>query len=886
MGSTASYDRAVGRLGAALVAAVGAIAAAALAAGCREGPTAQAWVPDPTGGRGSGLARAPGPTPWPAAHAGLQFGAGVAPPVAVRSDVGTLATVRVVPVAGAGGTGTAGAGGGSGSAALAVLEGDGAIELVEVDTGGPRWQRPCAGGVRVADAAGVVCANADGGATAYGLDGAARWSEARALLAVDAKVAVVAGGPHAVTILDRATGAERETVALPASVAATDVSARCGDDLYAVTAGSVRRLARVHVAVKQPAHGGPPTAPPPDPKLMMEAWSQPIGSVVAIDLLGAGEADTCDDVVIVVASIDAAGPGAGTVAGCGTATAQAPSAGTGQRVPNQTAADRRRRRGGGHRPPPPPPDPVNAAVDGEIPPRTTLEPPMPEPLDLVDHAATIAAIAIDRASGRVIRCPTPARGIWPARDGSTDLELATGAGIERRARDLSFVRVLPGSPVVGALLDRRGDRRLVAGTGAAAVYVLDADGVRTWFAGSAVTAALGERAIVTTNGATAIRFAIPQTQAQIRTPAPSVAVPIHRYELPPPRALDLAAAIRPATATVGVTTPAVIDPLDPAIVWVGAGTALAQLDLRTRSWTRHADACPDGEPIGIAVATHAIACAARDATSGAIAIRAIVRDLGGAPAWVWPDIPTARGAVATLAAAGDTIVLTAGDRAIVIDARTGAIADDRRSDAGLAPMIVPVPAVGAGGTDGAAVADRSDRFAVVERDLVVVRATAAPATARWASAARGTVTTLASAGADLLVVLDAVDPYRLDVATGSARPLAAGATAWTVAGDLVIGTVATADGWALRGFGRDAERFRTAVIDPATPTIAPRAADPAAAVIVVHGNAIAVFDPATGLPRDSIAVPVTGSVTFATVVDSQPIGGVILAGAELAALTF
>src|SRR5262245_50663643 len=125
--------------------------AALLASTACDGPAARAWRSDPRAGRGSGLAAAPGPTTLPAARAGSSFGHGVAPPgAAAGADLtgGLSAVRRIVPVAS------------SERPPLAIVEGDGAIALIEIDAdaaSAARWQRPCAGGVVAADAAGVVC---------------------------------------------------------------------------------------------------------------------------------------------------------------------------------------------------------------------------------------------------------------------------------------------------------------------------------------------------------------------------------------------------------------------------------------------------------------------------------------------------------------------------------------------------------------------------------------------------------------------------------------------------------------------------------------------------------------------------------------------------------
>jgi len=512
------------------------------------------------------------------------------------------------------------------------------------------------------------------------------------------------------------------------------------------------------------------------------------------------------------------------------------------------------------------------------------DPPAPPAISLVDPAPAIGVLALARATGKTIAGPVLARGWWPARDGSGDLELATAAGIERRPRDLAPGRMLDDAPVVGALLDRRGDERLVAGPpvdarGPMTLYLLDRRGVRAVIAAPARTAALGTDHVLAAATGDATWLALPAGRPRTLplSPTPPPRPPVHRLELPPAAPADPAGAIAgPGGDTVEAVVATRIDPLDPAAVWVvgrsPAGGVLARLDLRARRWTVVTAGCPAGTPFALAIAAPVIACAAVDASGDTPrgTVTAIRRD--GGPAWQWTGGP-----IDAVTAAGDAIVLAAGDRTIVLDAATGEVVDDRRSDDGLAASMVPVQIGGA------------TAIVTLERGAVVARAFGAPLAPLWAAAPRGQVTSVAATPDDAIVVLDGADLYRLDLPTGAARAIAAAADRWTVAGDLVIGEASVEDGWAVRAFDRGGERFRTAVAAAGPFALAAaRAASPRAPVVVVHGPAEAiVLDAATGALVAHIALPerTASDAVFATVVDGLPVAGAVVPG-PLAALTF
>jgi hypothetical protein len=751
---------------------------------------------------------------WPPARVTARFGRGVAPGAGARLPLASgIARARVIPVEGDG-------------PPLAVIEGGGAIELVEVDSGALRWRDDtrCTGSVRAADRAGVVCA-ADGGTASLGLDGGA-WTDPRALVFADATAVYVSDGATLVP-LDRATGGAGTPIALPAGVLPSEIVARCGDDLFAANATGLRVVRAGKVA-----------------------WTAAIG---ATSRVGA-----CDDVVLAEVA-----PPAPRATGPAVAAAATPA-------PPPRSSRRKRR---GRRAPPPP------ASSDERPPPSGPNAPMPAAVSLVDRGAAVALVAIDRATGRVLARGVLARGWWPARvptvDAPSAIELATAAGLEVRTRSLAAARTLPASPVVGALLDRRGALRLVAGPPVGGgeprtLYVLDERGVRAVFTAPAASAALGDGVVIAAGSdGPAVRLALPRARPTALPVSPTAP------PLPPIDGAALPAVNRAPPSPIsggshggGAVVAVAIDPVDAAIVWAaGEQATLVRLDLRARALAEVKDACPTGAVVALAVTSAVVVCAANNGGVGHVT----ATHRAGAQAWSFTT-----STIDAVSAAGDAVVVLGRDRAQVLAASTGVLLDDRRDDAGLPARVVPV-----------ALGDASG-FLAIEREAITLRLLGAPLAAPWSAAPAGQASLVGTTTEAALVLVDGWDPYRLDLATGRATSLAAAAERWTVAGDLFLGEHAdrapgAAPGWAIRAFDADGERFRLSVDLRGTARLAARGPAPDAPIVLVDtyppvdDARLFVIDPASGAVRRVIeaGTPASSAGLFATVVDDQPVVGAV-----------
>ena len=774
--------------------------------------------------------------PWPPVTPRHAFGRGHPPqralPLALPAPHAMPHGVaRVVPVGGDG-------------PAIAVVEGvpdpDGfvPIELVEIDAGVVRWrsERDCRGPVAFAHLTGVVCGDARGVATIATETGDVRWSRKEPLVFADRAGVVVATGEHEVTPIDPAGTAE-PAVLLPTSVRATDVRARCGRDLWAASEGALHRL--------------------DDGRLV---WSARIGDVVSIA--------PCDDVVV-VAVAPPPPPPPPPVDGA----AAAPEPPRVEPSPRDRRRGRTRRRG--RRTPPP-------SVQDVAPGPSGVAAPAPPPIALVDPAPAIVLVALDRASGERLGGPVRARGTWPARDGSNDLELATAAGIERRPRDLSPGVVLADTPVLGALLARRGDRLVVAGPPAAAaiggaadgiaptLYVLDSAGVRARLAAPASSAAVGD-AYVLAAGARGdgdvVRIAVPPGRPPPGEPqpTPSPQPPVHRVVLAEPTAPP---APRIAPTDDAMILRVVVDPLSPTVVWAlavgpsGAGL-VARIDLLAAHVDRFADACPPGPPADLAIGFATVACLG---ASGSV--RAVATD--GTHAWEW-TAPAVAGGPPAISAAGAGYVVTRGAQTTILHALVGSVRAAYRTPGGGMPATAVALEVG---TTGAT--------AAVELGAIVTRAHDAPLAPLWSTTPRAPVVGLAATSTDLLAVLAGGDAYLLDPATGTARALAAAAPRWWIAGDLVLAELSVDDGVAVRAFDQRGERFRTGLSTEGPFAIAARGADPDAPVAIVHGAspALVSLDARTGQVLGHAALPAgaTAAGVFTTVFDHRRVTGAVIPG--------
>jgi hypothetical protein len=514
--------------------------------------------------------------------------------------------------------------------------------------------------------------------------------------------------------------------------------------------------------------------------------------------------------------------------------------------------------------------------------------PAPPPIALVDRSPAIALVALDRASGERLGGPVLARGVWPARDGSNDVELATAAGLERRPRDLAPGIVLAGTPVLGALLARRGDRLVVAGPPVAAalggdgdgtaatLYVLDSRGVRARLAAPSASAAVGDAYILAAGApgdGDVLRIAVPPERpvAGEPLPTPPPQPPVQRVALP-----DATAPTAPRIAATGDTAVVrvLIDPVSPSVVWTLAarpegGGLVARIDLREGRVDRFADACPPGPPADLAIGLATIACLG---ASGSV--RAIAAD--GTTAWEWIG-PPAPGGPGAISAAGSGYVVTHGARTTILAAVVGTVRAAYRTPGGVRATAVAL-AIGTAGTTAA-----------VEGGAIVTRAHDAPLAPLWVAAPRGLVAGLAPTPTDLLVVLAGGDAYLLDPATGTARALAAAARRWWIAGDLVLAELPDDDdGVAVRAFDRRGERFRAALAAVGPFAVGVRARDPDAAIAIVHGAtpAVATLDAHTGhvLAHAVLPAGATAAGVFTTVVDHRRVTGAVLPGLGVIAL--
>jgi hypothetical protein len=387
------------------------------------------------------------------------------------------------------------------------------------------------------------------------------------------------------------------------------------------------------------------------------------------------------------------------------------------------------------------------------------------------------------------------RGAWPARDGSERIELATATRVASWPRDLAGPSVAQALPPLGELIASRGDRRLVRATTETAV-VLDRAGVRAYVPLAAASAVLGEDNIIAAS-ATVRRSGVPRPwHRPLRVPPAraAVAVPAELRDLPAVAELDDATAI---AAPGGIAANVSALALDGATAFAAAGDRVARFDIAARAWRwTRADGC-GAHPIALAVARDVVVCAARDS------VRATARD-DGAARWMW----TAAG-VDAIAAAADVAVAFAGDRAIVLDARTGrslgAIASDDGGRARAAVLAI----------DGTAIVIAAERGRVVAR---LPRAAMMPA---WSVAVAGVVRSISPAGDGALVELDDGDAYRIDARTAAIVALPALFATWHASRDAIA-----------------AEAIGGVIPPPALPEIRPLPPPP-------------VVRPRCGLPKES-----------------------------------
>lgn len=536
----------------------------------------------------------------------------------------------------------------------------------------------------------------------------------------------------------------------------------------------------------------------------------------------------------------------------------------------------------------------------------------------VQAPSGLSLVAIARATGKLVGRIDGVLGRWPARTGG-GLEVATARGVARYPRTLDAAQPLD-LPPLGELIAARGDQRLVRATPATAV-LLDRAGVRAYVPFAAIGGVLGDRTVLAASwtGApseTLHRFALPPRWThRLRLPPPraGVALDAELRDLPEPRALELAgAAALPDTGARGVAAYA-LDPADGAALYAIAldpgRAAVARADLAAKRWRwQRVDGCAAGEPIALAVARDIVVCGTRGTPA---TVRATSRD--GVPRWDWPTDD-----LDAVTAAGDAVLVHAGDRLAVLDAADGHVLGRLASDDTAAARATAIALPGA------------TLVITAERGRVVGRL-ARGLWPLWSVEVAGVVRAIAPAGDAAVVALDDGDAYRLDARTGAATALPGLGLAWHPWADVVAGatrggpipapsppppppTVAQilrkplqiirievtppppmstpiapppplGDSWQLTLYD-PAGGLRARNDYALAPPIAPAPRGPAGSPIVVgygRGEAI-VLDPRTGDPLRRVALPDDAAV-FGTVVEGSPVAGALL-GSPLRVVQF
>lgn len=399
--------------------------------------------------------------------------------------------------------------------------------------------------------------------------------------------------------------------------------------------------------------------------------------------------------------------------------------------------------------------------------------------DQIIALAGTSLVSIARATGAITGSVDNVRGFWPARDGSERIEVSANGSVRMYARDLVASEQVA-LPVLGELLAKRGDKRLVRATPATAV-LLDRKGVRAYLPLAELGAVLGDNAIVAASwtgsaGETVHRIPIPRPYPRrLRVPrigAP-VAITAELRDLPPVTELDAAGAIAKldtGKASVGAVA------LAGASVFATAlerepddttGAGVARFELTTKSWTWYrGDGCGPGTPIALAVAHDIVVCAARS-TKGA-SVHATTLD--GQPQWTW-NTETLDG----IDAAGDILIVRDADRMHVLDARDGHVLANFASDDGGA---MPAAAID---IDGMTMVVTAERGRVMAR---LARARMMPA---WTLAVAGVVRSIQPAGDGVLVDLEDGDAYRIEGKTGVATAMPGLGLTWRTTAELITG---------------------------------------------------------------------------------------------------
>ena len=389
--------------------------------------------------------------------------------------------------------------------------------------------------------------------------------------------------------------------------------------------------------------------------------------------------------------------------------------------------------------------------------------------------AGTSLVALARDTGKILGRVDGVRGYWPARDGSERIEIATASGVASWPRDLSSPTAVA-LPVLGELLGKRGERRLVRATKHAAA-LLDRRGVRAFVPLAEMGAVLGDDHAIAaswigSNAQTVRRFRIPPPwRHALRVPVATapLGVPAELRDLPAPVELDDARAIVAPGGKVRALGGAQLDGdtlYALALADDSAGIARFDLDRRAWAWVRE-KACGGPQAVGLAVAEDVIACAARGQPA---TVTAIGKD--GATHWTWTTDE-----VDGVAAAGDVVIAFAGDRATILDAARGSVLGTLASDDGDAMRATAIDVNG------------TTLVVAYERGRVIARLPRVHLAPAWSLAVDGVVRALAPAGEGVLVELEDGDAFRVD-ASGQIVALPGIDLGWRAFGDAITGEAA------------------------------------------------------------------------------------------------
>ena len=471
-----------------------------------------------------------------------------------------------------------------------------------------------------------------------------------------------------------------------------------------------------------------------------------------------------------------------------------------------------------------------------------------------------AVVAISR-DGKLLGRVDDVRGMWPARSDAMAIEIATSTGVAKWDRALATSTVLD-LPPLGALLAKRGDRRLIRASPMTAV-VLDHTGVRAYLPLPEPSAVLGDDHVLAAGSA--LRwFSLPRPFAgRVRTPPPHpVMVPAELRDLPPP------VTAAPASSQLAFGTQVTAISVFATHLYVATDAGIAHLDLATLTWGWH-------------TAMTGVRAIAANVDHVVVASTTAVTDFAPDGTKRWD-----RAGLGTLELAGEVVRI--GDQ--ILDASTGALA-----------ATVPNATLVA--------IDETALVISAEANRIVARLHMLPV---WSVEVAGVVTSLQRSSDGVLVTLDDGDAYRLDARTGDAVAIAGIGLLWRATGNAITGeapggpipgvikppvlplevykptdlSVAAAiatpwpppppmpASWQLTVYDLDGGvRARN---DYALAGARPALRVANAPLVYLSGATALVLDPVHGHPLRRVALPEMG-VAFSTIVDGRTVVGTILA---------